>query len=380
MEDIASGVQGLDALFETDSQFSQIPLEWIVVKKQVREQFEDTPDNKLSELAASIKAQGLLQPILLREIEGDSYELVAGERRYRAAQMAGLTKIPAFIRTMTDEQARNAQIAENIHRENLTHLELAKALQDDLNELGSIQAVLEKHHKSESWVSKMLSLLSLPEETKKLITQNISSDLEVIGATKQIEKLDPAAAKKLVEDLAASKGQESARKKVAEVKEKVKPSKKKAADKAAAEAAAKAAIAAAEKTKSGAPGSSPATPDTPGKDQEPGQNPDEQSALPLDEDGEKLMQRIYTDIIDGKIPGKIISSLRQPDRLVADEYLRNFYKLGLRDQDAGRAIIEGFKSGIFEIGTFREMHLVAYTYGLDEAEFILLNVLGSVKP
>lgn len=353
-------VQGLDALFETDAQFSHIPLDMITVKNQVREQFDDTADNKMAELAASIKAQGVLQPILLREI-GDGYELIAGERRLRASKIVGLAKIPAYIRTMTDEQARQAQITENIQRENLTHLETAKALQADLDQLGSIQAVLEKYNKSESWLSKMLSLLNLPKETKKLITDNISADLEVIGAVKQIEKIDPAEAKKLVEDLAAAKGQTNARKKVAEVKEKVKPSKAKKA--------------AAEKVKTEA-----STPGADGKQATPGNPLDDQGALPLAADGEKLMLRMYEDVIGGKIPGKVVSNLRQPDRLAADEYLRAFYKLGQRDQDAGRSVIDGFKQGLFEIGTFREMHLSAYMYGLDGAEFILLNVVNSVQP
>lgn len=354
-------VQGLDALFETDAQFAHIPLDMITVKKQVREQFDDTPDNKMVELAASIRARGVLQPILLREI-GEGYELIAGERRLRASKMAGLEKIPAYIRVMTDEDAEDAQLAENIHRENLTHLETANKLQKDLDQLGSIQAVLEKHNKSESWLSKMLSLLNLPEETKKLITGNVSADLEVIGAVKQIEKINPAEAKKLVEDLAAAKGQTNARKKVAEVKEKVKPSK---AKKAAAENKAK--------TEASTPGAD-------SKQTTPANPLDDQGALPLDADGEKLMLRIYDDVIGGKIPGKVVSNLRQPDRLAADEYLRAFYKLGQRDQDAGRSVIDGFKQGLFEIGTFREMHLSAYMYGLDGAEFILLNVVNSVQP
>lgn len=352
-------VQGLDALFETDGQFSHIPLDMIVVKNQVRKHFDDTSDNKLTELAANIAARGVLQPILLREI-GDGYELIAGERRLRASKIAGLEKIPAYIRVMTDEEAEDAQLAENIHRENLTHLETANKLQKDLDQLGSIQAVLEKHNKSESWLSKMLSLLNLPEETKKLISGNISADLEVIGAVKQIEKIDPQEAKKLVEDLAASKGQANARKKVAEVKEKVKPGK---ATKKAAENKAKPPANTPDAAKS-----SPANP------------LDDQNTLPLYADGEKLMLRIYEDVIAGKIPGKIVSNLRQADRLAADEYLREFYKLGLRDQDAGRAVIDGFKQGLFEIGTFREMHLSAYMYGLKGAEFILLNVVNSVQP
>jgi len=358
-------VQGLQALFDTDAQFSNIPLDMIAVKKQVRELFENT-DSTLDELAASIRDQGVLQPILLREM-GDGYELIAGERRYRAAALVGLTQIPAYIRTMTDEQAADAQLAENIQRLNLTQMETAKKLQADLDRLGSVQAVLEKHHKSESWLSKMLSLLTLPEETKKLITQNVTADLEVITAVKQVEKIDPAEAKKLVEDLAASKGKESARKKVKAVKEKVKPSKAKAKDAAT--------------TKASAQGKTPGQTSPVGGNQ-PAVDPldDEQGSLELGSELENsLMIRIYDDVVAGKIPGKIVSDLRQPDRLAAEDYLRTFYRLGQKGQDSGRSVIGGFKKGIFEIGTFREMHLSAYMYGLNGTEFFLLNVVGSVQ-
>lgn len=367
-------VKGLDALFQTDGQFAYVDLDLIVVKKQVRSNFDDTEDNKLSELADSIKKQGVIQPILLRD-DGESYELVAGERRYRAAKMAGLTNIPALIRVMTDQEAEDAQLTENIQRENLSHLDIATKLQKDLAELGSIQAVLAKHNKSESWVSKMLSLLNLPPETKKLITENISADLEVIGATKQIEKIDPDMAKKLVEDLAASKGQASARKKVAEVKDKVKPSKAKKA-----EAEKKAAEAVAEKNRSDEKAAtSPAGESNPSGSA--GSAPqDNQQALSLDAEAEKLMQRIYQDIIDGKLPGKIIDTLRKADKFTAGDYLNQYYKLGQQSPDSGKSVIDGFKQGVFEIGTFREMHLSAYMYGLSGSEFILLNVLNSVKP
>ena len=107
---------------------------------------------------------------------------------------------------------------------------------------------------------------------------------------------------------------------------------------------------------------------------------DEQASLELDPEKENsLMIRIYDDVVAGKIPGKIVSDLRQPDRLAAEGYLRTFYRLGQKGQDSGRSVIGGFKKGIFEIGTYREMHLSAYMYGLNGTEFFLLNVVGSVQ-
>ena len=346
----AGGLESINALFDTEAQFAFIPLEMITIKEQVREIFE-TADSSLEEMAASIKAQGVLQPILLREM-GEGYELIAGERRYRASKMAGLAQIPALIRAMTDEQAEDAQLAENIQRLNLSQMETAKKIQKDLDSLGSVQAVLAKHNKSESWLSKMLSLLNLPEETKRLITENVSADLEVIQQVRQVEKVDKAAAKKLVDDLKKTRGKQSARKQVAAVKDKVKPSKAKAKAKQQAE--------------------KPAAPKTP--------SPlDDQATLPINKQAEDLMAKIYQDIVAGKLAGKIVSSLRPADKLAADEYLRSFYKLGQREQDAGRSVIDGFRQGIFELGTFRELHISAYMYGLDGAEFILLNVITSIQ-
>jgi ParB family transcriptional regulator, chromosome partitioning protein len=216
---------GIDALFaEPDAQYSLIPLDMIEVKIQIRVEFEDE-ENPLSDLANSIKVHGVLQPIVIRQ-SNTGYILVAGERRYRASVLAGLDSIPAIIRDMTDEEAEDAQLAENIHRKNLTQIEEALKIQRDLDRLGSVEAVLEKHQKSRPWLSKMFSLLNLPEQAKRLVNENISADVEIITAVKTIEKHDPEKAKALVDDLKMTRGKENARDKVAAVKEEVKPSKK----------------------------------------------------------------------------------------------------------------------------------------------------------
>ena len=216
---------GIDALFaEPDAQYSLIPLDMIEVKIQIRVEFEDE-ENPLSDLANSIKVHGVLQPIVIRQ-SSTGYILVAGERRYRASVLAGLDSIPAIIRDMTDEEAEDAQLAENIHRKNLTQIEEALKIQRDLDRLGSVEAVLEKHQKSRPWLSKMLSLLNLPEQAKRLVNENVSADVEIITAVKTIEKHNPEKAKALVDDLKMTRGKENARDKVAAVKEEVKPSKK----------------------------------------------------------------------------------------------------------------------------------------------------------
>jgi ParB family chromosome partitioning protein len=218
-------LKGVDSLFENQgAEFSTIPLDMIEVKSQVREIFEDE-DNSLADLAENIKKQGVLQPILLRPTD-DGYELIAGERRLRAAKIAGLDMIPAYIREMSDEEAENAQFSENVHRKNLTQIEEAKKLQRDIDRLGSVEAVCELHQKSHSWLSKRLSLLALPEQTKRLVTEDISADIEAINTVKTIEKRDPEAAQILVDKLKETGGK-NARDEAAAVKATVKPPKTK---------------------------------------------------------------------------------------------------------------------------------------------------------
>lgn len=345
----------LDALFNTEAEFAFIDLTMIEIKKQVRELFEDA-DNTLAELAASIKKEGVLQPILLREID-TGYELVAGERRYRASKLAGLTKIPSFIRKMTDEQAEQAQFIENIHRLNLTQIEEAKKVQADLDAMnGDVKAVLAKYNKSASWLSKILSLLNLTPEAKRLITENISADTEVISAVRQIEKADPAKAKALVDDLKANTGknkQGSARAKTEAVKQQVKPTKK------GAEKAANAA---------GKPSPTPAA--------KPSSKAKKDDADPLRD----LYKRIHLDIsIRGLLANHVVSKLTEAEREGIKGDLAYFHQQGKVKQDAGRSIIGGFNQGMFAHGDYREFKLAAYTYGLNGVEFNLLTTLQSVK-
>jgi ParB family chromosome partitioning protein len=199
------GLDSVNDLFESQgAEFLTVSLDMIEVKAQVRETFEDE-ENTLADLTASIKARGVLQPILLRPM-AEGYELIAGERRYRASKLAGLESIPAYIREMTDDEAEGAQFAENIHRKNLTQIEEAKKLQRDLDSLGNKQAVCDLHQKSYSWVSKRLSLLALEEPAKRLIKEGISDDIEAILTINRIAKQDPEAAHSLVDRLRQTGG------------------------------------------------------------------------------------------------------------------------------------------------------------------------------
>lgn len=136
-------------------------------KYQPRREFEQSA---LEELAASIRSQGVMQPIVVRPINDDRWEIIAGERRWRASQLAGIDKIPAVIRDVSDESAIAMALIENIQRENLNAVEEAQALKRLQGEFGlSQQQVAERVGKSRSVIANLLRLLSLEESVRELL-------------------------------------------------------------------------------------------------------------------------------------------------------------------------------------------------------------------
>lgn len=139
----------------------------------------DMHQESLQELANSIRAQGVLQPIVVRKIEGmsDRYEIIAGERRWRAAQLAELHEVPAVVRDVPDEAAIAMALIENIQREDLNPIEEATALQRLIDEFElTHQQAADAVGRSRAAVSNMLRLLSLNEEVRKLLE---NGDLEM---------------------------------------------------------------------------------------------------------------------------------------------------------------------------------------------------------
>ena len=157
----------------------------------------------LAELADSIKAQGVMQPILVRQVSGGHYEIIAGERRWRAAQMAGFQEVPALIREVADEAALAMSLIENIQRENLNPLEEALGIQRLIKEFGMThQAAGRALGNSRSSISNLLRLLSLPESVKKLMMQGKldmghGRALLSLPSAKQIEAANLVANKQL---------------------------------------------------------------------------------------------------------------------------------------------------------------------------------------
>lgn len=147
-----------------------LPIEQIVPG---RYQPRSTMDpQKLAELADSIRAHGVVQPVLVRAIAPERFELVAGERRWRAAQLAGAREIPALIRDIPDKASLAVALVENIQREDLSPLEEAQALRQLIDEFGLTHAdAAEAVGRSRAAVSNLLRLLELAPEVRKLLDE-----------------------------------------------------------------------------------------------------------------------------------------------------------------------------------------------------------------
>ncbi len=162
--------RGLDALItleevktEGSSSINEVELSKITANPdQPRRVFDE---EGLQELATSIKQIGVIQPITLRQINEDSYQIIAGERRFRASQLAGLKAIPAYIRTAEDETVMEMALIENIQREDLNSIEIALAYQNLIESYDLTQEKLsERVGKKRTTIANYLRLLKLPAE------------------------------------------------------------------------------------------------------------------------------------------------------------------------------------------------------------------------
>lgn len=162
--------RGLSALIETEpvaavgsTLFNEIEISKINPNpNQPRTEFDD---EALEELAASIRANGIISPITLRKISDDNYQIIAGERRYRASKMVGLDKIPAYIRDVDDGQVMEMALIENIQREDLNAIEIALSYNSLVATLNLTQeALAERVGKKRATITNYLRLLKLPAE------------------------------------------------------------------------------------------------------------------------------------------------------------------------------------------------------------------------
>lgn len=173
LSDVAPELSAAQEL--TDQQLRHLPID--LIQRGKYQPRTDMHEEALQELANSIKAQGVMQPIVVRPIPGERFEIIAGERRWRATQLAGLDSIPAVIRLVSDESAVAMALIENIQRENLNPIEEAMALKRLQEEFRlTQQEVADAVGKSRTTVTNLLRLMSLNTDVRTMLERG---DLEM---------------------------------------------------------------------------------------------------------------------------------------------------------------------------------------------------------
>ena len=194
--------RGIEALFQENTAqsisdniknnaFDYLPIEFIKPNpKQPRKTFSKEP---LEQLASSIRDKGVLQPIVVREINGrdNNWQIIAGERRWRAAQMAGLHKIPVHIKNIKDEEVAIVALIENIQREDLSVIDEAKGYKMVMDKFSLTREELSSTmHRSRAYIANFIRLLNLPLEVQKLLEEkklNVGQVRPIIGHKKCTE-------------------------------------------------------------------------------------------------------------------------------------------------------------------------------------------------
>ena len=217
--------RGFDALFtdnamEETSAVSSVKLKLNDIEPNREQPRKNFDDDALSQLAASIAEHGVLQPLLVRPLPAGGYQLVAGERRWRASRIAGLTEVPVVIKEMSDEQAAVFALVENLQREDLDPVEEAKGYAKLMKDFGFTQELVsERVGKSRPAVANALRLLKLPDAVLESITKGeisaghgralaaIEDEKTIIDAARKIiaKKLSVRETEKLVKVLTAVK-------------------------------------------------------------------------------------------------------------------------------------------------------------------------------
>ena len=227
--------RGLDALISTEtvrtqgsSTINEIVIEEIEANpNQPRREFDEAA---LQELASSIREIGIIQPITLRQVADNRFQIIAGERRWRASQIAGLKAIPAYIRTISDESVMEMALVENIQREDLNAIEIALAYEHLLETSGMTQEkVSERVGKSRTAITNYLRLLKLPAQVQMALQKKeidmgharallaIDSPSLQIKLFKEIQKESWSVRKveEMVQQLKSGENIESGKKKIA---------------------------------------------------------------------------------------------------------------------------------------------------------------------
>ena len=171
--------RGLEALIPQTPADSKEKVQSLKIEQISASRFQPRltfSQEKIQELAGSIREQGVIQPVLVRMVDTDRYELIAGERRYRAVKFLGLPEIPAIVRRVADADVLEMSIIENIQREELNALEEAKAYRRLAQEFGHSQDhIANRVGKDKTSVSNLLRILNLPEKIQDYLSKNLIS-------------------------------------------------------------------------------------------------------------------------------------------------------------------------------------------------------------
>jgi len=199
--------KGLDALFldngaEEAEENGSLTVRISEIEPNRRQPRKDFDENALAELADSIREHGIIQPLLVRRLDSGGYQLVAGERRWRAARMIGLDEVPVVVREMSESQVMELGLIENLQREDLNPLEEAAGYQELMTTYGLTQEeVARRVGKSRSAVANTLRVLNLPEQVRPLViggqlSMGHAKALLAVENTEELIKLAQMAADK----------------------------------------------------------------------------------------------------------------------------------------------------------------------------------------
>ncbi len=218
--------KGLGAIFienETENGESSVTLNISELEPNRNQPRHEFDEEALNSLAESIRQHGLIQPILVRPILGGGYMIVAGERRYRACQIAGLTEIPVIIRELTDKETMEIALIENLQRENLNPIEEAKGYRVLMDEYGLTQEqVSDVIGKSRPAIANSLRLLNLPDEVSVMVEQGKISS----GHARALLSFDDKSEMiRVADEIALSDMSVRQIEKIAQQKKKIKPQK-----------------------------------------------------------------------------------------------------------------------------------------------------------
>ena len=185
----------------TDEEFIDADIDLIEPNSlQPRTNFNE---ERLEELAQSIRSNGIIQPLLIRRVDGGKYQLVAGERRWRAAQRAGLQKVPCIVKEIADDKILELALIENIQRQELTAIEEAQAYKNLIETLGLTQEVLaQRVGRDRTFITNYLRLLRLPEDLQRMVEEEKLS----IGHARALLGVDDAEIQRKIAKAITEKG------------------------------------------------------------------------------------------------------------------------------------------------------------------------------